>query len=228
MSTPPSRDGAGGRGAPAAAQVPAWRLFGTLAVAGAAAGLLIVLAFGWAQPRIRAHQAEVLRAAIEEVLGAPDHYQTLYVAGGALVPDLPAGADSVTAERVYLGFDAQDRPVGFAVPGAEPGFQDVISLIFGYDPVKDQLTGMKVLDSKETPGLGDRITSDTTFLAGFRGVVPLLVGVKRGAGSGDAHQLDMITGATISSRAVIAIINHRLEKLQPLLQAYVRQKGTAR
>jgi Na+-translocating ferredoxin:NAD+ oxidoreductase RnfG subunit len=31
----------------------------------------------------------------------------------------------------------------------------------------------------------------------------------------------MITGATISSRAVIAIINHRLERLDPLLRSYV-------
>ena len=30
----------------------------------------------------------------------------------------------------------------------------------------------------------------------------------------------MITGATISSRAVINTINHRLEKVDPLLKAY--------
>ncbi len=213
--------------APAPTAVPAWRLFTTLAVAGAIAGLLIVLVFDWAQPRIRAHQAEVLRAGIEEVLGAPDHYQTLFVVGDALSPTIPAGADSAALEQVYLGFDASDRPVGFAVPAAEPGFQDVISLLYGYDPGKDQLLGMTVMDSKETPGLGDRITRDSAFISGFTGVTPPLIGVKAGAGEDPVHDVDMITGATISSRAVIGIINHSLDRLRPILRAYVAGKGSA-
>jgi H+/Na+-translocating ferredoxin:NAD+ oxidoreductase subunit G len=223
--------GPGAQPAPGAAtqrEVAGWRLLATLGFAGAVAGLLIVIVYGWAQPRIRAHQALVLRAAIEEVLEEPDHYQTLYVNGGALTTSLPPGADSLSAERVYLGFDADNHPIGFAVPGAEPGFQDVISLIFGYDPRTDRLMGMKVLDSKETPGLGDRITSDSVFIGGFNGVTPLLVGVKRNSGQHDKHDVDMITGATISSRAVIAIINHRMEKLQPLLQAYLQKKMASR
>jgi hypothetical protein len=32
--------------------------------------------------------------------------------------------------------------------------------------------------------------------------------------------VDIITGATISSRTVIGIINHRLETLEPLLAAH--------
>ncbi len=47
-----------------------------------------------------------------------------------------------------------------------------------------------------------------------------MVGVKPGAGSGAENEVDMITGATISSRTVIAIINHRVEALQPLLDAH--------
>jgi Na+-translocating ferredoxin:NAD+ oxidoreductase RnfG subunit len=35
----------------------------------------------------------------------------------------------------------------------------------------------------------------------------------------------MITGATISSRAVIAIINHQLERLGPMLDAYLQEAG---
>lgn len=214
-------------GVPPAAEtreVAAGRLLATLGIAGAIAGLLIVIVYGWAQPRIRAHQALVLRAAIEEVLEEPDHYETLFVNGSSLTTSLPPGADSLSAERVYLGFDADNHPIGFAVPGAEPGFQDVISLVFGYDPRTDRLMGMTVMDSKETPGLGDRITSDSNFIGGFKGVTPLLIGVKRGSGKHDKHDVDMITGATISSRAVIRIINDRMEKLQPLLQAYLQKK----
>ena len=49
-------DGAPRAGAQAPPSVPSGTLVGMLAGAGAFAGLLIVLVFGWAQPRIAAHQ----------------------------------------------------------------------------------------------------------------------------------------------------------------------------
>lgn len=231
VSTTPAPDGpefdGSGNGAvpapPAPVDVPAWRLISTLAVAGALAGLLIVLVYQWAEPRIEAHQAEVLRGAIQVVLNGPDHYQTLYVNGDHLSDQPPAGVDPKKAEAVYLGFDANNQPIGFAVPGAEPGFQDIISLIFGYQPATSQLLGMTVMDDKETPGLGDKISSDPSFAAGFKGALGPIVGVKKGAETGDKHEVDMITGATISSRAVIGIINHRIERFGPLLQAYWKE-----
>ena len=76
---------------------------------------------------------------------------------------------------------------------------------------------MKVLESKETPGLGDKIFKDTAFVAGSRGAAAPLAGVKKDAGSGADNEVDMITGATISSRTVIGIINHRIEALDPVL-----------
>lgn len=199
---------------------PAWRLVTTLAVAGAMAGLLIVVVFEWAQPRIEAHQAAVLAAAIDNVLAAPARYDTLYVVDGALRETPPEGVLERDLERVFLGYDESDVPVGFAVTGAEPGYQDVVRLIFGYDPGSGEVVGMEVLESKETPGLGDRIEKDAGFVAEFDGVQAPLVGVKQSAGQGDPHEVDMITGATISSRTVIAIINHRLEELGSLLDTY--------
>lgn len=202
-------------------QVAASRLIGTLAVAGALAGFGIVFVHQWAEPRIQAHRAAVLATAIQEVLGGPDSYETLWVADGGLVAEPPAGADTASADRVYLGRDATGEPVGFAIAGELPGYQDVIRLIFGYDPDRDRVTGMKVLESKETPGLGDRIEKDSSFLGEFAGVEPPLEGVKAGAGRGGEREVDMISGATISSRTVIAIINRRLEELRSALDAYV-------
>lgn len=200
--------------------VPSGRLVGTLAGAGAFAGLLIVLVFGWAQPRIAAHQAGVLADAVGEVLGAPARTERLWVVDGEIVTNLPAGADSSKAERVWAGYDAAGRRVGFAVLGAEPGFADVITLLFGYDPAEKRVLGMKVLDNKETPGLGDKIVKDTAFVGGFRGARGPLAGVKPGAGRGAEQEVDLITGATISSRTVVEIINHRMEKVGPLLERY--------
>jgi electron transport complex protein RnfG len=213
----------GGGGAPPPPETrdpPASHLLGTLGVAGALAGLLLVLVNQWTEPRILAHRAAVLEAAIQEVLGGPDHYETLFVVDGQLTADLPVGADSADLDQVYVGFDAGGATLGLAIPGGKPGFQDVIRLIFGFDPTDGRVLGMKVLESKETPGLGDKIEKDSSFVGAFAGALTPLLGLKAGRGTGDPHEIDMITGATISSRTVIAIINERLDELAAPLQAF--------
>lgn len=209
-----------GQAPPARVDTPSWRLVATLAMAGVFAGLLIVIVHLWTQPRILEHQARALRAAVQEVLGEPERTQTLYVIDDALTPDLPAGMDSLSVERVFVGYDQSDQLVGLAIKGGEPGFQDIINLIFGYDPTQRRLLGMKVLDNKETPGLGDKIVKDSLFVGEFVGVAVPLIGVGMGRAKGAAGEIDMITGATISSRAVIAIINHQLEAMGPMLDSY--------
>lgn len=209
--------GEGGANAPVQVSSSAVRLIGTLAFAGAVAGMAIVMVFQWANPRIEAHRALVLAQAITEVLGGPERYETVYVEDGKLTPQ---PADTAGLDRVYVGYDAADQPVGVAMVAAEAGFQDVITLIFGYDPGTGDLMGMKVLESKETPGLGDKIEKDSAFVGGFSGVGTPLLGVKSDRASGADEEVVMITGATISSRAVIGIINHRLEALRDPVSTY--------
>ena len=215
--------GNGGGGAPPPPKSndpPATRLLGTLGVAGALAGLLLVLVNQWSEPRILAYRAAVLEAAIHEVLSGPEHYETLFVVDGQFTADLPAGADSADLEQVYVGFDSGGATIGLAIPGGKPGFQDVILLIFGFDPTEGRLLGMKVLESKETPGLGDKIEKDSSFVGAFAGALTPLRGLRAGSGTGDPREIDMITGATISSRTVIAIINERLDELAAPLRTF--------
>jgi len=208
---------------PARPSASAQRLIGTLGGFGVLAGLLIVSVFAATQPRIRANKAAALAAAINEVLAAPDRYDTLYVTATALSRTLPAGANAETAEAVYLGWRGE-TPSGYAIVANGPGFQDNIRLIFGFDPARSQLLGMKVLESKETPGLGDKIYKDADFVAQFTQVQAPLVGVKAGQGEGLPTELVMITGATISSRAIIKAINTTLERVSPLFTAYAPQE----
>jgi electron transport complex protein RnfG len=208
---------------PEVEEVPSWRLITTLAVAGALAGLLIVAVYQWAQPQILANRAEVIRTAIQEVLGSPDRVETLYVTDGQLSREAPAGVDTTAAEKVYLGYDGNGNLVGAAITGEKPGYQDVISLIFGYDPGSGEVLGMRVLESKETPGLGDKIFKDSSFVAEFRGVEAPVEGVKDGGD--EADEVDMITGATISSEAVIDIINMRVDALGSSLNEYMQRAG---
>lgn len=204
----------------AAPDVAASRLFATLGLAGALAGLLIVLSWQLTQPTITRNKAARLRAAVEEVLAGPERFDTLYVVAGALTGTPPADG---TGEQVYVGYAGDGRVVGFAIDAAQPGFADVVRLIFGYDHARHQLLGIKVLENKETPGLGDKIEKDTAFVGQFTAAATPLRGVKVGRATGDPHEIDMITGATISSRVVIRIVNDALERFDPLIGAWLAE-----
>ena len=112
----------------------------------------------------------------------PERYDTLYVHNGKLLREAPEGVDARRLERVYIGYRADEQPVGYAITASGPGFQDVVKLIFGYDPDSGKLLGMKVLENKETPGLGDKIERDEAFVSQFDGRKPALVGYKVGDG----------------------------------------------
>lgn len=200
-------------------QVSSFKLVATLGVAGALAGMLIVVVFQWAQPRILAHQARAIAIAVDEVLQGPERTETLFVWEGALTTTPPAGVDTVKLEKIWAGYDADGRRIGFAMIGAEAGFQDIVMVMFGYDPEQGRVMGMRILESKETPGLGDKIFKDQDFVDQFRVAQVPMVPTKPGTGTGDPREVDTITGATISSRIVITIINNRVERMRPLLDA---------
>ena len=224
-SLPPGQQDGGAGPPPVEISASSARLVATLTVAGAAAGLLIVLVFQWANPRIEEYRAMVLAEAVTEVLGGADRYETVFLEDGRFTQ--APQSDTLDLERVYVGYDEVGRPVGIAVAGGEPGFQDIIELIFGYDPGTGNVLGMKVLESKETPGLGDKILKDSTFIREFRGVATPLLGVKKGRQADLAEEVIMITGATISSRTVIDIINHRVEELGAAIGDFWSTSATA-
>jgi electron transport complex protein RnfG len=211
--------------APERPKASSFRLLITLGFAGALAGALLVFVFLWSQPKILAYRAKVLKEAVTEVLKGPDHFETVFLLqDSTLTAHLPEGVDSLDADqvldKVYLGYDADGVSVGFAMEAEGFGFQDIIAVIFGYDAETRQVLGMKVLRHLETPGLGDKIVKDSAFVAEFDGVGSPILGVKPDRNTGDPAQVDMITGATISSKAVIKIINERISKLGDLLAGY--------
>ena len=195
-----------------------FRLVATLAVAGTLAGLLIVLVNQHTKPIIDKYKAEQLQKAVYEVLPGTDRYDTYYLVDSSLSLDLPEGAKESEYKRVYVGYDADKKLNGVAMSRGESGFQDVIMIIFGVDPNTGKLKGMKVLDSKETPGLGDKIFKDMAYVNQFfAGPDTPLIPVKPGTGKGEPGEIDTITGATISSKKLIEIINHALEEWKPIL-----------
>lgn len=181
------------------------RLVLTLAIAGLVSGIAIIGIYEATLPTITANKARELREAIFKVLPNVTRIQKLVYKEGQLVVTLEQQKDE---QPVYGGYDQQGRFVGYAIPASGPGFQDTISILYGYQSDVRRVVGMEVLDSRETPGLGDKIYKDAEFVAGFSelAVEPTIVAVKKGQKT-RPNEIDAITGATISSKAVIRIIN---------------------
>jgi electron transport complex protein RnfG len=115
---------------------------------------------------------------------------------------------------------------GVAVSRGESGFQDIVQVIFGFEPGTGVLLGMKVLESKETPGLGDKIFKDQVFVDQFfaRPETPL-VAIKAGSGKGLPGEIDDITGATISSKVVVSVINNGVAEWQPIFEQGIPEEA---
>ncbi len=181
------------------------RLVLTLAIAGLLSGVAIIGIYESTLPTITANKALELREAVFKVLPGVSRMQQLVYRNGKLV----ASDETVKDEPVvYGGYDERGDFLGYAIPGAGPGFQDTIGLLFGFTPERQLVLGMEVLESRETPGLGDKIYKDEDFVGSFSelSIDPEIVAVKKGTSS-RPNEIDAITGATISSKAVVRIIN---------------------
>ena len=79
---------------------------------------------------------------------------------------------------------------------------------------------MEILESRETPGLGDKIYKDAEFVANFYSlsIDPEITVVKKGMKEAP-NEIDAITGATISAKAVARIINQANIKWAPRLNS---------
>lgn len=191
-----------------------WKMYRALVGVGLLGGLLIVTVFEYTRPLIEQNHADALRRAIFQVLPAARSTSSfrLNEAGGFEKPDGAKKAE----ELVYACYDEAGQLVGFAVQAEGMGYQDTIRLLYGYSFAEDAITGIRVLESRETPGLGDKIENDAGFLANFErldvslasdlsGLANLIEFVKPGKKQ-HPWQIDGITGATISSTAVADIL----------------------
>lgn len=183
----------------------AFRLAGTLAIAAFLSGIVLSGVYEFTKPVIAANKARELREAVFKVVPGATRLRRFALRDGELVP--VAEDEAVTAPVIHAAYDDAGAFRGWAISGDGPGFQDTIRLLYGYDPARGVITGMQILESRETPGLGSKIYKDPDFVANFDGlaVEPVIVTVKGGRNAD--NEVDAITGATISSKAVVSIIN---------------------
>ena len=172
---------------------PAWPMYRAMVGVAMLCAVAVVGAYEGTRPFIEANEAAAREAAVLRVVPGATRSEA-YVEG----PD---------GTLAYAALDEDGAIVGMAFEGRGMGYQDTIELLVGYRPDTGTLSGITVTKSRETPGLGDRIETDVQFLAGFEGRKP------------GTLEVDTITGATVSSEAVVRIVAEASERWVPRLQA---------
>ena len=191
---------------------------------GTICALLIVLAYEGTLPRVKRLRAEALEQAIFKVLPTVAEIQPyLFDING-----MPTTEVQQAAATLFVGYNENREMIGIAIEAEGQGYADKIKVLYGYSPSAETIIGFYVLETKETPGLGDKIEKNADFLDNFKkldasinsdksGLSHNIITVKSGE-KGNPWEVDGITGATISSRAVGTILNESMDYWAPLIQ----------
>jgi Na+-transporting NADH:ubiquinone oxidoreductase subunit C len=118
------------------------------------------------------------------------------------------------AEPLYRVKDKSGGTAGYVLTKTGPGLWGEITATVGFDADGQGLTGVDFLRQSETPGLGARI-SEKWFREQFRGKRGPFTTVPEGEKAAE-DQFDAITGATVTSNAVKAILNSAVAQAKEL------------
>ncbi|HEC69886.1 MAG TPA: FMN-binding protein [Candidatus Omnitrophica bacterium] len=113
----------------------------------------------------------------------------------------------------YKLFDREGNLLGYVFLAEGQGYQGPVKILFALKPNLEELLGIEIISHQETPGLGAKIDSEE-FKQQFRRlkVLPKIEYLKKKPSL--PNQIQAITGATVSSRSVVNILNKKIEQIR--------------
>ncbi|MBZ0198958.1 MAG: FMN-binding protein [Ignavibacteriaceae bacterium] len=172
----------------------------TLSSIGVISGGLLSRVNNWASPLIAANLKAQTEEAIFNVQPAAKTYELVKASG----------------VEVYKVFGDDKIPLGYSLVYSGNGFQGKIRLMVGLSPDLEKITALEILEQIETPGLGTKVTEDH-FRNQFKKLEtsPMIILVK-GVEPSKPNEIQAITGATISSKSVVAIVDDGISIMREL------------
>ena len=180
----------------------------TLALIAAICTALVAATYELTTERIAANEKALLEKSLQPALAGVIYDTEASESRLVIEPphDLP-GSDEALIYRVY--FDEQPVAALFAVT-ARNGFSGPIRILLGVD-FDGVVTGLRILQHRETPGLGDKIVSARSdWVYQFDGRSIGDPDVSGWAIRGDGGEFDQLTGASITPRAVVKAMRDTL------------------
>jgi electron transport complex protein RnfG len=210
---------------------PAAAMIRTLGLISAICGLIIVASYQGTYDAVQENKRIAVERAVFKVIPTAKSIVEYLAAPTGTVEKVGAGgtaaADSI---KFYAGYDEAGQLAGIAAEGMAKGYADNVRILFAYAPASGQITGFGVVSSRETPGIGDKILVDKDFLANFplearladdlKTLANQIRTVKHGSKT-KPWEVDAISGATITSRAVGKAINDAAQALLPRIAPHL-------
>lgn len=174
------------------------KMIGVLTVIGLVSGAALVFMYEYANPLIIDNQKKELKEAIFKIFPEAEKYEEKIIGG----------------EAVFEVKDTSGQSLGYAFLAEGNGYQGTIKMMGGAKTDLKTLVGIEILESQETPGLGHEITGDK-FKSQFRGLKaePEIAYVKNKPPT-KPGEIQAITGATVSSSAVVSILNEKIRAIR--------------
>lgn len=177
-------------------------------IMGTVSGGLLVGINVLTSPLISKNEELKLKSSVLDVLEIPYSKYNIIDVFDSQVRVLKRGADTF--------YTASDGSVAFEFKG--PGLWGPISGIISFEKDLKTIRNLKIIHQEETPGLGGRI-AEHDYLKQFKNkeVFPKLIFVPEGK-SGNKNEVDAITGATGSSKALEKLINKNVQQYISVLR----------
>ena len=186
-----------------------------LIVASLAFGLLLAGTNEYLDPLIKEQQAKKFSDLAGAMVEGAADFQT--VSDKPIKIKSSKGKD-IEVKSLKRGVDKDGKTLGWAFEAVGSGFADKIKLVIAVDAKFETIKGFGVLSSNETPGFGDQIKLPhyrNQFEGAPAGELTLVK-------TGDAEKIDSeivaISGATVSSEAVVKIINNAITQIKEQMQ----------
>ncbi len=177
-------------------------------------GLLIALANAAWQPRIEQNKKDKLYSRMSTLLTNAEQFEKQPLV------KIERGLGKTETVELYKGLSDTGTTIGWAFITEGSGFADKIELVVAVDAAFEKFAGYAILASNETPGFGDKIKNDY-YRKQFMGAPAATLKLEK---AGDASVIDSeiiaISGATVSSQAVVTTINNVIENVK----SQVRQR----
>ncbi len=180
------------------------------------AGLLLGVVYQVTKEPIAAQEEKARQEAFAEVFEAAESFETKEKpAEEEIVKTLTdAGISGVTVEEIVSALDGNGSLLGYCITvTSHEGYGGDIKMTLGIDR-DGTLNGISILEISETPGLG--MKAEEVLKPQFSGKnVAEFEYTKSGAAS--ENQIDAISGATITTKAVTGGVNAGLKVFQTYL-----------
>jgi electron transport complex protein RnfG len=214
-------------------KTPSFAMVRTLGLVSVICGIIIVGVYQVTLPAADANRKLALERQVFKVLPTAKSVVTYYATEKGIVA--AEGLDQPPAGAVifYAVYDAAKKLAGIAAEASSAGYADQVRVLYAYDTEKQAITGIGVISMRETPGIGDKILTDLEFLKNFealdvrlsadlKSLANAVKTVKHGTKTG-AWQIDAISGATVTSKAVGRGINESTQILLPRLLPHLEK-----